>query len=116
MLFCAYMSVYVLNGLSFLLITQGLHQHVNPFLAIGAYNLAGVIGTVVLFVPSGLGVREAALTALLSSVLAPEQALLAAGLARAVATLADVCVPSLLLVFDGARSIRVALPGLNRAQ
>ena len=110
LMFGGYAAVYALNGVGFYLVTLALNQHVNPILAVGAYNLAGVIGIVVLFVPSGLGVREAALVALLSGALPPEQALLAAGLARVVATVADLTAPALQLVVDLGRRLRSTRP------
>ena len=62
----------------------------------GVYSLAAAIGVAVIFVPSGIGVREGVIVALMSSVISPEEALLAAGATRAIATLADL-VPLALL-------------------
>ncbi len=99
-LFVAYASLYVVNGLAFYLVTLALGEHVNPALAVGAYNLAAVLGLLALFVPSGLGVREAVLVALLSGTIATDAALLTAGLARVVALLADVATPAAQLLVD----------------
>ena len=110
LLFLAYSLIYVANGLGFYLVTQALGEHVNPALAVGAFNLAAVLGVLTLFVPSGVGVREAVIVALLSSTLAPDAALVAAGLARVVALLADVATPLTFFVFDVAKRVRSPRP------
>jgi uncharacterized membrane protein YbhN (UPF0104 family) len=104
--FAFYAAVHLINGLSFLLVIETTQEvSVNPALAIGAYSLAGVIGTAVIFVPSGIGVREAVLVALLSSTVAPEAALLAAGTARAISVLADLVPLAALGIIELARRI-----------
>jgi len=89
--FLGYSLFHVVNGLSFVFVLLALqHGGVNLALAIGAYTLAGVAGAVAIFVPAGIGVREGLLVGLLSSVMSPEEALLAAATARAVSVIADV--------------------------
>ncbi|HLF70922.1 MAG TPA: lysylphosphatidylglycerol synthase domain-containing protein, partial [Dehalococcoidia bacterium] len=107
LVFCAFAVSYCINGAGFWLVLRVVapEAQVNPALAIGAYSLAGLVGVLVLFVPSGLGVREAALVALLGSVISPETALVAAGLARALNVLADLAAPGLLATFDLTRRL-----------
>jgi uncharacterized membrane protein YbhN (UPF0104 family) len=74
-------------------------------LAIGAYTLAGIAGTAAIFVPSGIGVREGVIVGLLSSVMAPEEALLAAVTARAVSVVADLLPIGVLAGYSLVRSL-----------
>jgi glycosyltransferase 2 family protein len=88
--FLGYAGVHVVNGLSFVLVLMALNDgSVNPALAIGAYTLGGIAGAAAIFVPSGIGVREGVIVGLLSGVMAPEEALLAAAAARAISIVAD---------------------------
>jgi uncharacterized membrane protein YbhN (UPF0104 family) len=59
-------------------------------LAFGGFALAWSVGFLVVFVPAGAGVREAALTAALAPVLNPGAALLVALCSRLLMTLADI--------------------------
>jgi uncharacterized membrane protein YbhN (UPF0104 family) len=94
----------IINGSSFALVLLALDGGlVSPAIAIGAYSIAGIVGTAAIFVPSGIGVREGVIVALMSSVMEPEQALLAAGVARAVSIVADI-VPVALMVGFGVTS------------
>ena len=54
-----------------------------------AYVLASVVGLLALFVPSGIGVREAVLVLTLSPYFGVEQAIVLAILARLYTTIAD---------------------------
>jgi uncharacterized membrane protein YbhN (UPF0104 family) len=89
--FLSYCLVHVLNGLAFVLVLSAVDRGSTPnvALAIGAYSLAGIAGTAAVFVPSGAGVREAVLVALLGNAAGHEQALVAAGLARLLSVTAD---------------------------
>jgi uncharacterized membrane protein YbhN (UPF0104 family) len=81
----------VLNGLSFSLLLRSL-TGLSPaeMVAAGAaYNLAGVAGIAAIPVPSGFGVREAVLAALLKLIVPLDIALAAALLSRLVAFAAD---------------------------
>ena|SRR3989344_5512012 len=87
-----YFFFFILGGL-------GLYFLVNsvfplPITAIpvvvGAYTLAIVSGVVVLFAPSGIGVREAVLVAILSSYFSVESSILISILARAWTTAAEI--------------------------
>ena len=90
-----YAALYVvprlLNGAGFVLIAANLSElapaDVLPLAA--AYVIAGAIGILAIFVPSGLGVREAIIVALAAPVIGIEVAIVAALLARFMALLAD---------------------------
>jgi uncharacterized membrane protein YbhN (UPF0104 family) len=110
-IFTLYTLVHVINGLAFVLVLNALNSGpVNPAFAVGVYTLAGVIGALVIFVPSGLGVREAVIVGLMSSAISPEEALLAAGAVRAVSIAADLLLLSVLGLLElGWRAQRAAL-------
>jgi hypothetical protein len=61
-------------------------------LAVGGFALAWCVGYLVVITPAGLGVREVALVAALSPVLAPADALVLAIASRAIVTVADLVV------------------------
>lgn len=81
----------LLNGAGFVLIAANLTQVGSAdWLVLGsAYVLAGAIGILAIFVPSGLGVREAVIVILVSPVLGTEVAILSALLARFISLVAD---------------------------
>ena len=100
--FAGYAALHTLNGLAFYLVLIAVTDvSISPLLAIGAFNLAGCVGVAVLFVPSGLGIREAVIVAIIGATTAPEAALLAAGTTRAISIVADL-VPLLSVVLYGA--------------
>jgi uncharacterized membrane protein YbhN (UPF0104 family) len=85
-----YAGVNCVMGASFWLVLCAMTDaSLNPLVAIGAFSLAAAAGVAVVFVPSGIGVREAVIAALLAGVVAPEDALLAAGALRVVSIAAD---------------------------
>ena len=61
------------NGLAFWLIVNGIADgaSLNAATAVGVFSLAAAAGVAVLFVPSGLGVREGVAVALLSGLVLP---------------------------------------------
>lgn len=65
--------------------------------AVGAYALAWTLGVLAIFAPAGIGVREVVLVVVLSPVLDPGAALVAAGLSRLVMTAADLAWAGLML-------------------
>jgi uncharacterized membrane protein YbhN (UPF0104 family) len=65
----------------------GLHDLI---FIIGAFNLAGVIGIIAIFAPSGLGVREGVLLLLLSLIMPKELALVVVVASRLWSALVDV--------------------------
>lgn len=80
-----YVVVSCLNGLGFYLLLGGVFPGSTspPLLIMGMYIFAGVIGTVVFFVPGGLGIREGVLVALLSLIMSPAAAIVISLVARA---------------------------------
>jgi glycosyltransferase 2 family protein len=85
-----YAVAYLLNGVAFYLVLSAtVETNPNLVLTMGAYSLAGAAGVLVLFVPSGMGVREAVIVAIMSTALPAESVLFAAGLTRAVSVIGD---------------------------
>ncbi|WP_226638597.1 hypothetical protein [Novosphingobium profundi] len=104
-----YLLPRLLNAVAFVLICL----HITPvepaqMPALGAiYVLAGAIGVLAVFVPSGLGVREAAIILLAAPLLGSSTAIIAAFLARFVSIASD----ALVLVFAIAlRALHVRNP------
>ena len=90
-LFAGYALANCLTGLAFWLVCRQLTAApIDPIVAVGAFSLAGAAGVAVIFFPSGIGVREAVLVALLSGIVPAEDALLAGATIRALSILADV--------------------------
>lgn len=87
--FLSYCLVHVFNGVAFFLVLSSLNASVSPITAVAVYSLAAAAGVLVIFVPSGIGVREAVVVALLGSTVSPETAVVAAGLTRAISVVAD---------------------------
>lgn len=82
---------HFMNGLAFFLMVKSISPVMNSsvFIFVGSFVLAGVIGVVSLFAPSGLGVREGVMTGLLSIFLPIEEALLYSLMSRIFTTLSD---------------------------
>ncbi len=107
-LFLGYVGVNCLTGLSFWLVCSALTgTTLNPILAVGAFSLAGAAGVAVIFVPSGIGVREAVVVTLLSSVIAPQDAILAAGVTRGLSIIADLMLLAALGFIHTASHLRL---------
>jgi uncharacterized membrane protein YbhN (UPF0104 family) len=88
--FAGYAGLHTLNGIAFyLVLTSVTDASISPLLAVGAFNLAGCAGVAVLFLPSGLGVREAVIVAIVGATTTTEAAVLAAATTRAVSIVAD---------------------------
>lgn len=81
----------ILNGIGFVLIATTVSQVTPaewlPFAA--AYVLAGAIGILAFFVPSGLGVREAVIVLILSQYVPVAEAIVISLLARLLSTVGD---------------------------
>lgn len=92
----------VLNGIGFVLIAGSVAAITPaqwlPFAA--AYVLAGAIGILAVFVPSGLGVREAVIVLILSQYISAPEAIIISLLARVFSTLGDVVIA---LIYLGTR-------------
>jgi hypothetical protein len=69
-------------------------------LAAGALSLAGVLGIIIVLAPAGLGVRDGALTGLLTARFAVESATLAAVLLRTLTVISDLLLCATALVCD----------------
>ncbi|MCR2813590.1 MULTISPECIES: lysylphosphatidylglycerol synthase domain-containing protein [Microbacterium] len=89
----------VLNGVAFVMIASTVAsvpiEHWLPFAA--AYVLAGAIGILAFFVPSGLGVREAVIVLVLSQYISVAEAIIISLLARLLSTVADLLVAAIYL-------------------
>lgn len=73
-----YMTVSVLSGLSLFFLAKSVYPELQieyMLFVIGAGTLASVVGMLAIFTPSGLGVREGIMLALLTVILPPEVAL-----------------------------------------
>ena len=90
-----YAGIWFLFGLGFMYLSRGLvpgGEHLSFLQATGALAAACVAGYLSLFAPSGLGVREAILTLLLSPVIGEAPAAMLALAARVWMTLVEVIV------------------------
>lgn len=98
----------IINGAAFVLLAISL-LGVAPslYVTFGAiYVLAGIIGVLAIFVPSGLGVREAVITLFVSAYVPVEQAIALALVARFYATIADVFVAGLYVYLKPRKATR----------
>jgi uncharacterized membrane protein YbhN (UPF0104 family) len=99
--FMCYAAVHLLNGAAFYIIVSSVLQAAaDPLLVIAAFTLGGAAGVAAVFVPSGIGVREAVIVALLAPAVQPEVALLAAALARGTSIIADMSPLAVLMAMD----------------
>jgi len=97
----AYGCGSVLAGLIFYCsLRAATDAHPPLLLAMAAYNIAGIAGMLAFAVPSGLGVREGVVVALLSAVVSPPVALSAAVLARLLTLVADIALPAVVLLLS----------------
>lgn len=82
----------IINGAAFVFIAESLvNISTSQYLIFGSlYVLAGIIGVLAIFVPSGLGVREAVIVLFASAYIPVEQAILLAVVSRFYATVSDV--------------------------
>jgi hypothetical protein len=84
----------IINGAAFVLIAASV-VGIGPslYLTFGAiYVLAGLLGVLAIFVPSGLGVREAVIVLFASAYIPTEQAIVLSLLTRFYATAADILI------------------------
>lgn len=97
----------VLMALNYLLLGAGFHLLLYAIADVpielclfisGAFAVAGVAGVLALFAPSGIGVREGVMTLVLSAVMSPGMAAVAALLSRVWITLAEGLCAGLALV------------------
>jgi hypothetical protein len=95
-----YIIGQIINGVSFFLLIKAVYPIMNQSLVyiIGSYSLAGVIGIMAIVVPSGLGVKEGVLTALLSQLAPLPIAIQLSILTRIVSTLIDAIIAIILAI------------------
>lgn len=81
----------VVNATGFVVLVSAiLPTPVSAYIPLGAtYVLAGIVGLYAIFVPSGLGVREAVIVIFASTYFTPEQAIAVALIARMCSTVSD---------------------------
>lgn len=90
--FVGYLFPRLLNGIGFVFIALSITA-IEPGMYIGlaaTYILAGIVGMLAIFVPSGLGVREALIVLLAGQYIGTEQAIVLALVSRFYATIADI--------------------------
>jgi glycosyltransferase 2 family protein len=82
----------VINGAAFVIIAESLiNISSSQYIVFGSlYVLAGIVGVLAIFVPSGLGVREAVIVLFASAYIPVEQAVILAIVSRFYATIADI--------------------------
>ena len=89
----------IVNGVGFVLIAAAVAEVAPdewlPFAA--AYVLAGAIGILAVFVPSGLGVREAVIVLILSQYIPTAEAIIISLLARLLSTIGDAIIAVIYL-------------------
>ncbi len=87
----AYLLPRLMNGAGFALLVASIHDvtGVELLVAGAAYVLAGILGILAFFVPSGIGVREAVIVVILAPFMPTPVAVVIAVNARIYATVAD---------------------------
>lgn len=98
--FVEFLGPRIVNGIGFVIIAVGVADVAPaewlPFAA--AYVLAGAIGILAVFVPSGLGVREAVIVLVLSQYIPTSEAIVISLIARLLSTIGDAVVALIYLV------------------
>ncbi len=100
-----YLLPRLFNGVGFVLIVAAMLP-VEPHMYVGlaaTYILAGIVGLLALFVPGGIGVREAVIVLFLSVYFPVEQAIIVSLVARFYATISDIGVALVYLVLNKGR-------------
>lgn len=97
-----YLAPRVAIGAGFVFIANSLVPvEASDYIPLAAiYILAGAVGLLAVFVPSGLGVREAVIVLLASAYMSPAQAVVVAVAARFYATIADLLLAGIYLVLN----------------
>lgn len=92
----------ILTGIAFVAIAASLVPvSSSAFVPLAAiYILAGVVGLLAIFVPSGLGVREAVIVLLASAYMTPAEAIIVSVAARFYATVADLLLAALYVALN----------------
>lgn len=97
--FIKFLIPRVFNGAAFVFVVESLiGLDPSQYLVFASiYILAGIIGLMAVFVPSGLGVREAVIVLFASAYMPAEQAVALALVSRFYATLADILIAAIYL-------------------
>jgi uncharacterized membrane protein YbhN (UPF0104 family) len=107
-----YIGAWFAVGAGFWLTANALLQ--VPFgqllFYVGAFTGAWVIGLLAIYAPGGIGVREAILVAVLRSRLGSGDALVLAGVSRALMTILDIALTATAVIVSRARGQRVEEP------
>lgn len=103
--FVGYLFPRLLNGIGFVFIALSITAiESGMYIGLAAtYILAGIVGMLAIFVPSGLGVREALIVLLAGQYIGTEQAIVLALVSRFYATIADIGVFAVYLVLNKGR-------------
>ncbi len=98
----------IINGAAFVFIAESLIGiPASQYLVFGSiYVLAGIVGVLAIFVPSGLGVREAVIVLFASAYIPTEQAVLLAIVSRLYATIADILVAVVYLWLKRSEAVK----------
>lgn len=100
-----YLIPRVLNGIGFVFIASSFLD-IQPYMYLGlgaTFILASVVGLLAVFVPGGIGVREAVIVLFASMYMPVEQAIVLSLLARVYAIFADVGVAIVYIIFNKGR-------------
>lgn len=102
--FIEFLGPRIVNGIGFVVLASAVSEVMPgqwlPFAA--AYVLAGAIGILAIFVPSGLGVREAIIVLILSQYIPIAEAIVISLLARLLSTIGDAVVAAIYFAIRGA--------------
>lgn len=99
----AFLGPRVLNGIGFLMVAVTIVDvPVSAYVPLAAgYVLAGAIGILAVFVPSGLGVREGVIVLVAANYMPVEQAIVLSLVTRLFSTAADVVVAGIYALLKG---------------
>ncbi len=99
----AFLAPRVLNGLGFIMVAVSfLDVPASALIPLaGGYVLAGAVGILAVFVPSGIGVREGVIVLIASNYMPVEQAIVLSLIARLYSTIADVVVAGIYALLKG---------------
>jgi uncharacterized membrane protein YbhN (UPF0104 family) len=100
----AYMVAALFAGLSLYTGVRAVAPGADPpiLLVVASYNLAGIAGVLAIFVPSGIGVREGVVVALIGAAVSAPVALAAAVLVRLIAVAVDFAPIAIIAVWHAA--------------
>ncbi len=90
---------WTMMGLNLWVLLPGNRSFSSAVQAVGGFAVAWAIGYIAVFAPGGIGVREAALVAVLSPMLSFEQAAVCAAVSRVIWTLAELLLGGVAYLF-----------------